>query len=103
MYVAQAGIEPRLLFANRRQSLLYGSHRYTAQYIDDFEKPCFDFDTLRRHVERLVVVSADMQAFSSKVRRLYRWEDPAYTAKWMTLYFFLWYLEHIMTFAVSQP
>ncbi|KAH7400410.1 hypothetical protein BKA64DRAFT_481465 [Cadophora sp. MPI-SDFR-AT-0126] len=74
------------------------SHGFSAQYIDDFEELPFDFDTLRRHVERLVIVSAPLQEFVSDLRSIYRWQDPARTGKWMVLYFGLWYISHIMTF-----
>lgn len=83
------------------QKLLYITHDFTAQYVDDFEELPFDSDTLRRHVERLITVSAPLQAFISDLRRIYRWEDPARTGRWMALYFFLWYISHVMTFFVS--
>ncbi|PVH70925.1 hypothetical protein DL98DRAFT_472213 [Cadophora sp. DSE1049] len=78
--------------------LLHISHGFSAQYIDDFEERPFDFDTLRRHVERLVIVSAPLQEFISDIRCIYRWQDPARTGRWMALYFGLWYISHIMTF-----
>jgi hypothetical protein len=83
------------------QKLLNSSHDFTAQYIDDFDELPFDIDTLRRHVERLIIVSAPVQTFLSDVRHIYRWEDPIRTRKWMALYFFLWYISHLMTFFVS--
>ncbi|RDW85209.1 hypothetical protein BP6252_02799 [Coleophoma cylindrospora] len=79
--------------------LLYHSHRFSAQYIDDFEELPFDIDTLRKNLERLIMVSASAQTFLSKVRRIYRWDNPVTTIKWMTLYFFLLHISHIMTFA----
>ncbi|KAI9739993.1 MAG: hypothetical protein M1818_005049 [Claussenomyces sp. TS43310] len=91
----------KLLSTNIPQSLLYASHHYTAQYIDDFDELSFDLDTLRRHIERLIIVSADVQTWLSEVRRVYRWENPAVTGKWMALSFVLWYFSHIMTFADS--
>ncbi|TVY55057.1 hypothetical protein LCER1_G007475 [Lachnellula cervina] len=78
--------------------LLIGSHHFTAQYIDDFEELPFDIDTMRRYAERFIVVSAPLQTFVLDVRRIYTWEDPMRTGKWMALYFFCWYISHIMTF-----
>ncbi|KAE9382127.1 hypothetical protein N431DRAFT_321239 [Stipitochalara longipes BDJ] len=78
--------------------ILHGTHNFTAQYIDDFEELPFDIDTLRKHVERFIIVSAPLQTFLSDVRCIYRWEDPIRTGKWMVLYFFLWYVSHIMSF-----
>ncbi|TVY81863.1 hypothetical protein LSUE1_G007993 [Lachnellula suecica] len=85
--------------ADQGQKLLSGSHGFTAQYIDDFEELPFSPDTLRRHFERLIIVSAPIQTFISDIRCIYRWEDPYRTGTWMALYFFLWYISHIMTFA----
>lgn len=75
-----------------------GSHNFTAQYMDDFDELPFDIDTLRRHVERLIIVSAPVQTLLSDVRNIYRWEDPIRTGKWMALYFFLWHISHPVTF-----
>jgi hypothetical protein len=69
--------------------------------MDDFDELPFDIDTLRRHVERFIMVSAPLQTFLLDVRSIYRWQDPIRTGKWMALYFFLWYVSHIVTFFVS--
>jgi hypothetical protein len=86
--------------ANETQKLLHGSHNFSAQYIDDFEELPFDADTLRKHIERLIIVSAPLQTFFLETRRIYRWEDPWRTGRSMALYFFLWYISHIMTYFV---
>ncbi|KAE8441809.1 hypothetical protein EG329_004262 [Mollisiaceae sp. DMI_Dod_QoI] len=78
--------------------LLYLSHNFSAQYIDDFEQLPFDLDSLRKHVERLIIVSAPAQTLMLEVRRIYRWEDPWRTGRIMALYIFLWHISHIMTF-----
>ncbi|KAF7875256.1 hypothetical protein EAF04_002428 [Stromatinia cepivora] len=78
--------------------LLYGSHNFTAQYIDDFEELPFDIDILRRHVERLIIVSASLQVFVLDIRKIYRWEDPFRTSKWLISYLLLWYTSYIMSF-----
>lgn len=84
------------------QVMLYHSHRFSAQYIDDFEELSFDIDMFKRNLERLVIVSASAQTLFSEIRRIYQWENPFTTIKWMALYFFLLHISHIMTFAVSS-
>jgi hypothetical protein len=88
-------------YSNNEQILLHGTHNFTAQYVDDFDELPFDIDTLRKHVERFIIVSAPLQTFLSNVRCIYRWEDPIRTGRWMALFFFLWYISHIMSFFVS--
>lgn len=78
--------------------LLHGSHNFTAQYIDDFEELPFDIDILRKHVERLIIVSASLQVFVLDIRRIYRWENPWRTSRWLISYLFLWYKSYIMSF-----
>ena len=80
--------------------LLYHSRRFTAQYIDDFNDLPFDVDTLARTVERLVMASAPWQAWYMSVRKVYRWEDPVLTGRWLLLSIVLWYTEHIVGFFV---
>ena len=58
------------------QKLLHITHQFTAQCIDDFEELPFDSDTLQRHVERLVIVSAPFQTFIFDIPRIYKGEDP---------------------------
>lgn len=87
---------------NDRQKLLHGSHNFTAQYIDDFEELPFDIDVLRRHIERLIIVSSPLQEFILDIRKVYRWEDPWRTSKWLTLYLLLWYTSYIMSFVVRE-
>jgi hypothetical protein len=84
------------------QKLLQQMQCFTAQYIDDFEEHPFDFDTLHKHVERFVIVSAPLPTFIPDIRRIYGWEDPARTAKWMATFYFCWYISHTMTFTVSS-
>ncbi|KAG4027988.1 hypothetical protein MFRU_025g00540 [Monilinia fructicola] len=81
--------------------LLHGSHNFTAQYIDDFEELPFDIDVLRRHIERLIIVSSPLQEFILDIRKVYRWEDPWRTSKWLTLYLLLWYTSYIMSFVYA--
>lgn len=86
--------------SNLLQKLLHSSHQFSAQYIDDFEELPFDLDTLRRHVERLIIVSAPVQTFITEIRDIYTWKSPGRTGLWLVSYFFLWYISHNMTFVV---
>lgn len=83
------------------QILLYYTNDFTAQYVDDFDELPFDLDSVRHHVERLVVASQPWQAWVMDVRSVYRWENPKKTGKWLAIYLVLWYTEHLIGFVVS--
>ena len=85
------------------QMLLYYSQDFSTQYVDDFDDLPFDVDTLRLHIERLVMASEPWQAWAMNVRQVYRWEDPQRTGKWLALFVVLWYTSHIVAFFVSCP
>lgn len=36
------------------------------------------------------------------VRSIYRWENPKKTGKWLALYIYLWYNQHVVTYLVSS-
>ncbi|KAL8693187.1 MAG: hypothetical protein Q9218_001931 [Villophora microphyllina] len=78
--------------------VLWYTQDFSSQYIDDFDQLPFDVDSLRMHVQRLVVASGPWQTFFMDVRKVYRWEDPRYTAKWLAVYLILWYTQHVMGF-----
>ena len=75
---------------------LYYTQDFTAQYIDDFQEPVFDIEDFARIVERISMSSAPWQAWLIDVRRVYTWEDPKRTSKWMILFWSLWYTEHVV-------
>lgn len=83
------------------QNLIYYTQDFSAQYIDDFDELPFNVDSLRHYSERVVMASAPWQAWLMNVRSVSRWEDPKTTGKWLALYVFLWYTEHVMGFLVS--
>jgi hypothetical protein len=58
----------------------------------------FDLHTLRRDVERLIVTSAPWQEWFLTVRRVYRWEDPSTTLRWLALYIVCWYNAKMVAF-----
>ena len=47
------------------------------------------------------MASAPWQSWAMNVRAVYRWENTHKTGKWLALYVFLWYTQHIMGFLVS--
>ncbi|KAI9658559.1 MAG: hypothetical protein M1821_002119 [Bathelium mastoideum] len=74
--------------------MLYFSQDFTSQYIDDFDTLPFNKDTLIRHFERLVMVSGPWQAWFVNLRRIYRWENPKKTMKWLVIMLIVWYYNH---------
>ena len=72
-------------------SIIYYTQDFTAQYIDDFDDLPFDIDTLRKHVERIIMASGPWQSWALEVRSVYRWEDSKKTGRWLALYLVLWY------------
>ncbi|KAI9807174.1 MAG: hypothetical protein M1825_005892 [Sarcosagium campestre] len=78
--------------------LLYYTQDFSSQYIDDFEELPFDVRQMRSHLERLVMASEPWQAWLMHVRRVYRWEDPVETGRWLALYLVLWYTQYIVAF-----
>lgn len=47
------------------------------------------------------MASAPWQSWAMDMRSIYRWENPQTTFKWLAIYIFLWYTEHLMGFLVS--
>ena len=82
--------------------MLYYSQDFTSQYIDDFNTLPLNRDTLIRHLERLVMVSAPWQEWFVNVRRIYRWEDPKKSTKWLAIILCIWYYNHMVTFLVGS-
>ena len=78
--------------------LVWYTQDFSAQYIDDFDELPYDVDSIRRHVERIVLASAPWQAWAMDVRSVYRWERPWTTAKWFAIYLVLWFTDHIVGF-----
>ena len=66
--------------------------------MDDFDDLPYDLDSIRRHIERIVIASAPWQAWAMDVRSVYRWEQPWTTARWLAAYFVLWSTDHIIGF-----
>lgn len=80
--------------------LIWYTQDFAEQYIDDFDELPFDVDSLRMHLQRLVMASGPWQTFFMDVRSVYRWEDPKNTAKWVSIYVILWYNQYVVSFLV---
>lgn len=80
---------------------MYYTQDFSSHYVDDFDELPFDIDSLRHHIERLVMASAPWQSWVMDVRSIYRWDSPRTTLKWLVIYIFLWYIEFLMGFFVS--
>ncbi|KAL8781068.1 MAG: hypothetical protein Q9194_000575 [Teloschistes cf. exilis] len=78
--------------------LIWYTQDFAEQYIDDFDELPFDVDSLRMHLQRLVMASGPWQTFFMDVRSVYRWEDPKNTAKWFSIYVILWYNQYVVSF-----
>ena len=81
--------------------VLWYTNSFTAHRIDDYDEPPFDLRELALTFERLAAVTTPWQTFYSRVRDIYRWEDPRRTMLIMLAYWILWYLQHIATFAIG--
>ncbi|KAJ9654521.1 hypothetical protein H2198_006464 [Neophaeococcomyces mojaviensis] len=81
--------------------ILWYTQSFTAYRIDDFDEPPFDLRELVLTVERLAAVSTPWQTFFTKVRDVYRWEDPRRTTQIMLTYWILWYFQHLATFGLA--
>lgn len=84
------------------QLLLYYTQDFAAQYVDEFDELPLDLRRLQSHVERLVMASAPWQSWLMHVRRVFRWEDPVETGRWLLLYLVLWYTQNLMSFVVRH-
>ncbi|KAI9787318.1 MAG: hypothetical protein M1816_007666 [Peltula sp. TS41687] len=78
--------------------MLYYTQDFTAQYIDDSNELPVDLGRLKSYVERLVMASAPWQAWCMHVRRVFRWEDPVETVRWLVVYSVVWYTQNMMAF-----
>ena len=75
---------------------VYYTYGFTSHHIDDLENPPFDFLDLSLMIERLAIISGPWQTFFLNCRKIYKWESPRQTIKWMVLFWSLWYTNHIV-------
>jgi hypothetical protein len=53
------------------------------------------------NIERIIVATSPFQEFIMTTRRVYRWEKPAETSKYLVVYILLWYFNLILPGVVS--
>jgi hypothetical protein len=53
------------------------------------------------NIERFLVASAPIQELIMTARRIYRWEDPPKTVKYLAIYSVLWYFNMLLPGCVS--
>ncbi|KAJ9639957.1 hypothetical protein H2199_006190 [Coniosporium tulheliwenetii] len=78
--------------------LLYDAQNYTSHYIDEVDDLPFDRDILIKHTERLIMASSPWQSWFANLRKVYTWEDPLHTAKWLAVFTLLWISNCVVTF-----
>lgn len=55
------------------------------------------------NIERLLIASTPLQEMVMTARRVYRWEVPSETAKYLFIYLTLWIFNLLLPGAVSHP
>jgi hypothetical protein len=90
------------LMANPPQLLEYYAHRYGGQYIGyGSSPPTPSKETIMPNIERIIVATSPFQEFIMTTRRVYRWEKPVETSKYLVVYMLLWYFNIILPGVVS--
>ncbi|KAF1851376.1 uncharacterized protein K460DRAFT_303543 [Cucurbitaria berberidis CBS 394.84] len=75
----------------------YYAHRYGGQYIGyGSDPPTPSKETIMPNVERLIVASSPFQELAMTTRRIYRWDNPSETIKYLLIYFTLWFLNLLL-------
>ncbi|KAL6706388.1 hypothetical protein ACN47E_005494 [Coniothyrium glycines] len=74
-----------------RHLVEYCAQRYGGQYVGYGSKPPVPSkETIMPNIERLVVATSPFQEFVMTTRRVYRWEQPRETVKYLIIYMVLW-------------
>lgn len=82
--------------------LVFLAHRYGGQYIGyGSDPPAPSKETIMPNIERLIVATSPIQEFIMTTRRVYRWEYPAETLKYMGIYIVLWYFDLLLPGVLS--
>ncbi|EPS40249.1 hypothetical protein H072_5951 [Dactylellina haptotyla CBS 200.50] len=78
---------------------LYFGQKFTPIYTSPWtEIPKYEAAVTASHVERVAAGLAPFREWAMVVRRVYRWEDPVKTARWLTVYAVLWNYGYLVTF-----
>ncbi|KAL9092412.1 MAG: hypothetical protein Q9159_000920 [Coniocarpon cinnabarinum] len=67
-------------------------------YVDPTNEVPYDREVLVNQIERLLVASEVFQLWWMRVRKVYTWEDPWLTARWLLLYLSLLKTGYFMSF-----
>ncbi|KAJ4358201.1 uncharacterized protein N0V89_002780 [Didymosphaeria variabile] len=77
--------------------LIYCAHQYGGQYIGyGSDPPAPSKQTILPNIERFLLASSPLQELIMTSRRVYRWEQPATTAKYLLVYLVLWYFDMLL-------
>ncbi|KAF2743486.1 hypothetical protein M011DRAFT_471419 [Sporormia fimetaria CBS 119925] len=80
----------------------YYSQQLGGEYIGyGSEPPKPSKETMMPNVERLLIASAPLQEWAMTIRRVYRWEVPSETAKYLVIYLTLWFFNLLLPGAIS--
>ncbi|KAF1831184.1 hypothetical protein BDW02DRAFT_64433 [Decorospora gaudefroyi] len=73
------------------------AHRYGGHYIGyGSDPPAPSKETMMPNIERLIVATSPFQEFFMNTRRVYRWEKPTETSKYLVIYIILWYYDMLL-------
>jgi hypothetical protein len=79
------------------QLLVYYANQYGGQYIGyGSNPPKPSKETIMPSIERLIVATSPFQELIMTIRRVYRWEYPSETIKYLVIYLVLWYLNLLL-------
>ena len=88
--------------ANSFQLLQYYAEQYGGQYIGyGSNPPPPSKESIMPNIERVIVASAPLQEFIMTTRRVYQWQDPGETTKYLVVYLVLWYFNLLLAGMVS--
>ncbi|KAL1648199.1 hypothetical protein SLS61_007071 [Didymella pomorum] len=77
--------------------LMYYAQQYGGQYIGyGSDPPAPSKQTVMPNIERLLMASSPLQEFIMTSRRVYRWEHPPTTSKYLAIYSVLWYFNMLL-------
>ncbi|KAH6643005.1 hypothetical protein C7974DRAFT_114432 [Boeremia exigua] len=78
--------------------LVYYAHQYGGQYIGyGSDLPAPSKHTIMPNIERFLIASSPLQELIMTSRRVYRWEQPSKTAKYLLVYSVLWYFNMLLS------
>ena len=70
-------------------------------HVDFASQPPFDRNAMTLYTERILIASAPWQSWFSSLRQLYRWEDPARSARWFAVWAIICWLDYVISFSLS--